>query len=71
MHHFVAEMGQLQIGAAAVFLRRAESVYEENLSSYVKLVLRRPFAKIIVSVVPTWSSLKRPNISMNRTTLKA
>jgi exocyst complex component 1 len=49
MHHFVAEMEQLQIGAAAVFLRRAESVYDENLSSYVKIVLRRPFAKIIVS----------------------
>jgi exocyst complex component 1 len=52
MHHFVAEMGQLQIGAAAVFLRRAESVYDENLGAYVKLVLRRPFAKIIVGVAP-------------------
>lgn len=48
MHYFVAEMGQLQIGAAAVFLRRAETVYDENLNSYVRLVLRRPFAKIIV-----------------------
>lgn len=51
MHHFVAEIAQLEIGSVTVFLRRAESIYEENLSAYVKLVLRRPFSKLIVSHV--------------------
>lgn len=48
MHHFVAETSQIEIGSVAAFLRRAESLYDENLSAYVKLVLRRPFSKIIV-----------------------
>lgn len=49
MHYFVAEMGGSQTRSVAVFVRKAEGVYDENLSAYVKLVLRRPFAKIIVS----------------------
>jgi exocyst complex component 1 len=48
MHHFVAEMSQLDLGSVAVFLQRAQAIYDENLTAYVKLVLRRPFAKIIV-----------------------
>lgn len=48
MHHFVAEIGQLEIGSVANFLKRAEGIYDENLSAYVKLVLRRPFLKILV-----------------------
>jgi len=51
MHHFVAETSQLEIGSVAVFLKRAEAIYDENLSAYVKIVLRRPFMKIIVSGV--------------------
>lgn len=49
MHHFVAETSQSEVGSVAVFSRRAESIYDEDLSAYVKIVLRRPFAKIIVS----------------------
>ena len=48
MHYFVAEVSQIEIGTVAVFLKRAEAIYEENLNAYVKIVLRRPFAKIIV-----------------------
>jgi hypothetical protein len=48
MHHFVAEITQLEIGSVTRFLRRAEGIYDENLSAYVKIVLRRPFSKIIV-----------------------
>ena len=48
MHHFVAEMSQLDLGSVAGFLQRAQAIYDENLIAYVKLVLRRPFAKIIV-----------------------
>lgn len=49
MHYFVAEIRQQEIGSVNVFSTQAEAVYEENLNAYVKMVLRRPFAKIIVS----------------------
>ena len=45
----MAEIRQQEIGSVNVFSTRAETVYEENLSAYVKMVLRRPFSKIIVS----------------------
>ncbi|KAF8078783.1 exocyst complex component, sec3 subunit [Lyophyllum atratum] len=47
MHHFVAETSVLEVGAVAIFCRRAEAIYDENLSAYVKIVLRRPLARII------------------------
>jgi len=47
MHYFVAEVRQQEIGSVSVFSTRAEAVYEENLNAYVKIVLRRPFSKII------------------------
>ncbi|KAH9937263.1 exocyst complex component Sec3-domain-containing protein [Fomitopsis serialis] len=47
MHYFVAEVAQLQLGSVATFLKRAEAIYEENLNAYVKIVLRRPFFKLI------------------------
>jgi hypothetical protein len=49
MHYFVAEMRRQETGSINVFSTRAEAVYEENLHAYVKMVLRRPFSKIIVS----------------------
>jgi hypothetical protein len=49
MHYFVAEIRQQEIGSVHVYSTRAEVVYEENLNAYVKMVLRRPFSKIIVS----------------------
>ncbi|KAI9436774.1 exocyst complex component sec3 subunit [Lactarius psammicola] len=47
MHYFVAEIRQQEIGSVGVFSTRAEAVYEENVNAYVKIVLRRPFSKII------------------------
>ncbi|KAG6911564.1 hypothetical protein DXG01_011866 [Tephrocybe rancida] len=47
MHHFVAETSTLEVGSVNVFCRRAEVIYDENLSAYIKIVLRRPFARII------------------------
>ncbi|KZT75048.1 hypothetical protein DAEQUDRAFT_659540 [Daedalea quercina L-15889] len=47
MHYFVAEVSQLQLGSVAAFLKRAETIYDENLNAYVKIVLRRPFFKLI------------------------
>ena len=48
MHHFVTEIQSLDIGSVSSFLVRAEGTYDENLVAYVKLVLRRPFLKILV-----------------------
>lgn len=48
MHYFVAEVSQLQLGTVASFLKKAETIYEENLNAYVKIVLRRPFFKLVV-----------------------
>lgn len=50
MHHFIAETSLLEVGPVVVLSRRAEAIYDENLSAYVKIVLRRPFARIIVRV---------------------
>ena len=47
----MTELGQMNISSVTTFKKRAEVIYDENLSAYVKLVLRRPFAKIIVSVI--------------------
>ncbi|KAF9652003.1 hypothetical protein BDM02DRAFT_3090034 [Thelephora ganbajun] len=47
MHHFVTEIQNLDIGSVSSFLVRAEGIYDENLAAYVKLVLRRPFLKIL------------------------
>ncbi|KAG6818073.1 hypothetical protein H0H87_009228 [Tephrocybe sp. NHM501043] len=47
MHHFVAETSLLEVGSVDVFCRRAEAIYDENLSAYIKIILRRPFARII------------------------
>ncbi|KAH7885936.1 exocyst complex component Sec3-domain-containing protein [Phlebopus sp. FC_14] len=47
MHYFVAEISQLELGSVIGFLRQAESIYNENLAAYVRIVLRRPFAKLI------------------------
>lgn len=47
MQQFMAEMAQAETRSAAGFSKRAETIYDENLQAYVKLVLRRPFSKII------------------------
>ncbi|KAF9785840.1 exocyst complex component sec3 subunit [Thelephora terrestris] len=47
MHHFVTEIQSLDIGSVSSFLVQAESIYDESLTAYVKLVLRRPFLKIL------------------------
>lgn len=47
MHQFLADASELEIGSMRTFLKQAEVIYEENLAAYVKIVLRRPFAKIL------------------------
>lgn len=48
MYYFVHELERQQLGSVRAFLRRAETIYDENLLAYVKLVLRRPMVKILV-----------------------
>lgn len=49
MHSFISDMAQHGMGSVAVYTRRAEALYDDNLSAYVKLTTRRFFAKLIVS----------------------
>lgn len=51
MHCFIAEMSQLELGSVSGFLKEAEAIYNENLHAYIKIVLRRPFAKITVRTI--------------------
>jgi exocyst complex component 1 len=50
MYHFVNELKQVSLGAVGGFSKRAKALYDENMSAYVKIVLRRPFSKILVSI---------------------
>ena len=47
MHSFINDLSQQGLGSMAGFTRRAEAIYDENLGAYVRLVLRRPFSKLI------------------------
>jgi len=57
MHHFVVKIAELEVGSVKGFFKQAEAIYEENLNAYVKIVLRRPFAKMLVGYV--WPSMDR------------
>lgn len=48
MRYFINEISQQQVGAVKTFVQPAQAMYDENLNAYVKLVLRRPMAKILV-----------------------
>ncbi len=48
MHYFIRELSQITLGATGGFSKRAKVIYNENMSAFVKIVLRRPFSKILV-----------------------
>ena len=48
MHHFVDDMRPLGVPSLAVYTERAKGLYEENMTSYVKLILRRSFGRLMV-----------------------
>lgn len=58
MHYFIGEISQQELGAIQGFLRRAESIYDENLNAYVKLVMRRPMGKILVNQIGRFAILR-------------
>ncbi|KAG8715818.1 hypothetical protein FRC08_010143 [Ceratobasidium sp. 394] len=77
MHHFVADMTQLELGSIRAFVSRAEEIYDRELSAYVTFVLRRPMAKIIDyfdaverQLQTTAPSEVHNNNSFNRSALK-
>lgn len=47
LHCFVEDVSQIKSMAMAGFLQRAKARYEENVSMYIKLMLRRTFARFI------------------------
>ncbi|KIR55087.1 exocyst protein [Cryptococcus gattii Ru294] len=47
LHYFIEDVSQIKSTAMAGFLQRAKSLYEENMSMYIKLMLRRTFARFI------------------------
>ena len=49
MYCFIVETSKMENASLVTFSQRAESIYDENLNAYVKMVLRRPFSKLIVS----------------------
>ena len=52
MHYFVSETARMEVGSVGGFTKKARAIYDENLGAYVKLLFRRPFGKIIVSLQP-------------------
>ncbi|ORX34673.1 exocyst complex component Sec3-domain-containing protein [Kockovaella imperatae] len=47
LYHFVEDMKQLTNPALVVFLERAKGMLEDNMSTYVKMMLRRQFGKLM------------------------
>jgi hypothetical protein len=53
---FVEEGAHLNIPSLAVYLQRAKGLYEENRKAYIKMMLRRGFARLMVSLF--WTHLQ-------------
>ena len=48
MHHLISSFSKEKVPALAVFVDQAKEKYHENLNLYIKLVLRRPLARLLV-----------------------
>jgi hypothetical protein len=51
MRHFVDDVSAINRPVLAVFLDRAQGIYDENMSQYIRLMLRRSFGRLIVSTL--------------------
>lgn len=49
MHHIVTVVTKQNVPALDNFVSQARDMYNDNLDLYIKLVLRRPLAKLLVS----------------------
>ena len=70
MYYFISEIGQLDIAATESFRKRADVIYEENLTGYVKLLMRRSFSKIIVRFITVFFMRNLFTQNYHRITLK-
>ena len=46
--HLKDDLGQLNVVALVPHLERARASYDENMSTYVRLLLRRSFGRVMV-----------------------
>ena len=70
MYYFISEIGQLDIATTDSFRKRADVIYEENLTGYVKLLMRRSFSKIIVRFITVFFIRNLFTQNYHRITLK-
>ncbi|GAA5845649.1 hypothetical protein JCM5353_001250 [Sporobolomyces roseus] len=48
MHHIIAVFsGKQKVAALAPFVQRAREKYDQNLAAYIRLILRRPLARVV------------------------
>ncbi|KAH9818614.1 exocyst complex component Sec3-domain-containing protein [Melampsora americana] len=47
MHHFVTTASKVNVSALKFWLEKAKEQYDQNLNLYIRLVLRRPLARLI------------------------
>lgn len=50
MHHIIAVFsGKQKVAALAPFVQQAREKYDQNLAAYIRLILRRPLSRVVVS----------------------
>jgi len=50
MHHIIAVFsGKQKVAALAPFVQQAREKYDQNLAAYIRLILRRPLSRTVVS----------------------
>lgn len=48
MHHFYHALRSKKLSVLDTWVKEAKSKYENNLSAYIKVVIRRPLGKLLV-----------------------
>lgn len=51
LHFYVQDAAKHDIAALNAFMERAQKMYDDNMTSYIRAVLRRSFGKPRVSVL--------------------
>lgn len=49
MHHIIAVFSKQRVATLVSFVSQARERYNQNLDAYIRLVLRRPLARVLVS----------------------
>lgn len=48
MYHFVEDLRKIEVPTLGLFFERAKGLYEENMGSYTKLMIRKSFGRLMV-----------------------